>query len=156
MHAFTVPLHAFALRLAAIDSSVARVRASPGSDRFIRCTRSRFGWQGQSLERHTTVYDVKAWLSGAMRNSCRHYLRDRKREAPLGPEYDETDRSGGAGGAGAPRREVPRDAARLLFDHGLATLEWAEVRLAAAPRSVSRPAAVARRRHSSHRPTTCE
>jgi RNA polymerase sigma factor (sigma-70 family) len=42
------------------------------------------------LERHTTIHDVKGWLSGAMRNHCRHYLRDRKREAPLGPEHDET------------------------------------------------------------------
>ena len=25
-----------------------------------------------------------------MRNTCRHYLRDRKREAPLGPEHDAT------------------------------------------------------------------
>lgn len=42
------------------------------------------------LQRHTCIRDVKAWLSGAMRNTCRHYLRDRKREAPLGPEHDAT------------------------------------------------------------------
>lgn len=40
------------------------------------------------LERHTYVRDPKTWLSGTMRNTCRHYLRDRKREAPLGPEQD--------------------------------------------------------------------
>jgi RNA polymerase sigma factor (sigma-70 family) len=42
------------------------------------------------LERHTTIRHAKGWLSGTMRNSCRHYLRDRKREAPLGPEHDGT------------------------------------------------------------------
>jgi RNA polymerase sigma factor (sigma-70 family) len=42
------------------------------------------------LERHTYIRDVKGWLSGTMRNTCRHYLRDRKREAPLGPEHDAT------------------------------------------------------------------
>ena len=41
------------------------------------------------LERHTYIHDLKGWLSGTMRNSCRHYLRDRKREAPLGPEHEE-------------------------------------------------------------------
>lgn len=40
------------------------------------------------LQRHTTIRDIKGWLSGTMRNSCRHYLRDRKREAVLGPEHD--------------------------------------------------------------------
>lgn len=40
------------------------------------------------LERRGTVENPKAWLAGAMRNSCRHYLRERKREAPLGPEHD--------------------------------------------------------------------
>jgi RNA polymerase sigma factor (sigma-70 family) len=42
------------------------------------------------LQRHTSIHDIKAWLSGAMRNHCRHYLRDRKREAPLEAEHDQT------------------------------------------------------------------
>ena len=42
------------------------------------------------LERHTTVRDAKAWLCGAMRNTCIDYLRARRREAPLLPEHDET------------------------------------------------------------------
>jgi RNA polymerase sigma factor (sigma-70 family) len=42
------------------------------------------------LQRHTTIRDVKGWLSGMMRNSCRHYRRDRKHESPLGPEHDST------------------------------------------------------------------
>jgi RNA polymerase sigma factor (sigma-70 family) len=42
------------------------------------------------LERHTTIHDVKAWLSGAMRNSCVDYLRVHQREAPLLPEHDDT------------------------------------------------------------------
>jgi RNA polymerase sigma factor (sigma-70 family) len=35
------------------------------------------------LERHTHIREVKPWLMGAVGNTCKHYWRDRKREAPL-------------------------------------------------------------------------
>lgn len=42
------------------------------------------------LDRHTVVRDAKAWLAGAMRNSCIDYLKRHKRELPLLPEHEET------------------------------------------------------------------
>lgn len=41
------------------------------------------------LERHTQIRDVKLWLIGAVSNACKHYWRDRKREAPLPADIDE-------------------------------------------------------------------
>ena len=41
------------------------------------------------LERHTSIRDVKGWLSGAVRHKCSDYWRSRGREEPLPPEQDE-------------------------------------------------------------------
>jgi RNA polymerase sigma factor (sigma-70 family) len=35
------------------------------------------------LQRQTTIREAKGWLIGTVRNGCRHYWRDRKRDAPL-------------------------------------------------------------------------
>jgi len=40
------------------------------------------------LQRHTIIHDVKGWLMGAVGNACKHYWRDRRREAPLLPEHE--------------------------------------------------------------------
>ena len=42
------------------------------------------------LERHTKINELKPWLMGAVSNGCKHYWRDRKREAPLPDDYEET------------------------------------------------------------------
>lgn len=42
------------------------------------------------LERQTSIREVKGWLVGTVRFKCTHYWRDRKREAPLLPEHEET------------------------------------------------------------------
>ena len=42
------------------------------------------------LERHTKIQDLKPWLMGAVCNACKHYWRDRKREAALPDDYEET------------------------------------------------------------------
>jgi RNA polymerase sigma factor (sigma-70 family) len=42
------------------------------------------------LERHTVIRELKPWLMGAVGNSCKHYWRDRKREAPMPETMDET------------------------------------------------------------------
>ena len=41
------------------------------------------------LERHTVIRELKPWLMGAVGNACKHYWRDRKREAPLPETIDE-------------------------------------------------------------------
>jgi RNA polymerase sigma factor (sigma-70 family) len=46
------------------------------------------------LERHTVIREVKPWLMGCVGNACKHYWRDRKREAPL-PETIEERPAGG-------------------------------------------------------------
>jgi RNA polymerase sigma factor (sigma-70 family) len=42
------------------------------------------------LERHTVIREVKPWLMGAVGNACKHYWRDRKREAPLPDTVEDT------------------------------------------------------------------
>jgi RNA polymerase sigma factor (sigma-70 family) len=42
------------------------------------------------LQRHTKIHDLKPWLMGAVCNACKHYWRDRKREAPLPEDFEET------------------------------------------------------------------
>ena len=42
------------------------------------------------LERQTSIREAKGWLVGTVRFKCTHYWRDRKREAPLLPEHEET------------------------------------------------------------------
>ncbi len=42
------------------------------------------------LERHTVIREVKPWLMGAVGNACKHYWRDRKREAPMPEGMEET------------------------------------------------------------------
>jgi RNA polymerase sigma factor (sigma-70 family) len=42
------------------------------------------------LQRHTKINDLKPWLMGAVCNACKHYWRDRKREAPLPEDFEET------------------------------------------------------------------
>ncbi|MEA2239966.1 MAG: Sigma-70 region 2 [Thermoanaerobaculia bacterium] len=42
------------------------------------------------LERHTKIQDLKPWLMGAVCNASKHYWRDRKREAPLPENFQET------------------------------------------------------------------
>ena len=41
------------------------------------------------LQRHTKINDLKPWLMGAVCNACKHYWRDRKREAPLPEDFEE-------------------------------------------------------------------
>jgi len=48
------------------------------------------------LQRHTQIRDVKLWLMGAVSNACKHYWRDRKREAPLPGDVEETADPAGA------------------------------------------------------------
>jgi RNA polymerase sigma factor (sigma-70 family) len=42
------------------------------------------------LERHTKIQALKPWLMGAVCNASKHYWRDRKREAPLPENHEET------------------------------------------------------------------
>ncbi len=42
------------------------------------------------LERHTVIRELKPWLMGAVSNSCKHYWRDRRREAPMPDAIEET------------------------------------------------------------------
>jgi RNA polymerase sigma factor (sigma-70 family) len=42
------------------------------------------------LQRHTVIREVKPWLMGAVGNACKHYWRDRKREAPMPDGVEET------------------------------------------------------------------
>ena len=42
------------------------------------------------LERHTKIQELKPWLMGAVCNASKHYWRDRKREAPLPEDVEET------------------------------------------------------------------
>lgn len=42
------------------------------------------------LEHQSSIRDAKGWLIGTVRFKCTHYWRDRKREAPLLPEHEET------------------------------------------------------------------
>ncbi|MGH9422529.1 MAG: RNA polymerase sigma factor [Thermoanaerobaculia bacterium] len=42
------------------------------------------------IERHTAIREIKPWLMGAVSNACKHYWRDRKREAPMPELYEET------------------------------------------------------------------
>jgi RNA polymerase sigma factor (sigma-70 family) len=46
------------------------------------------------LERHTVIREVKPWLMGTVGNACKHYWRDRKREAPLPETIEETPAGG--------------------------------------------------------------
>jgi RNA polymerase sigma factor (sigma-70 family) len=42
------------------------------------------------LQRHTRIQELKPWLMGAVCNAAKHYWRDRKREAPLPENVEET------------------------------------------------------------------
>jgi RNA polymerase sigma factor (sigma-70 family) len=42
------------------------------------------------LERRPRIHDARAFLLGAIRNSCKHYWRKRRFEEPLLPEYEDT------------------------------------------------------------------
>jgi RNA polymerase sigma factor (sigma-70 family) len=42
------------------------------------------------LERHTKIQELKPWLMGAVCNASKHYWRDRKREAPLPEDVEQT------------------------------------------------------------------
>src|ERR1043166_7296519 len=46
------------------------------------------------LERHTVIRELKPWLMGAVSNACKHYWRDRKREAPMPETIEETPAGG--------------------------------------------------------------
>jgi RNA polymerase sigma factor (sigma-70 family) len=42
------------------------------------------------LQRPTPPTNARGWLLGNVKHRCKHFWRDRKREAPLLPEHDET------------------------------------------------------------------
>jgi RNA polymerase sigma factor (sigma-70 family) len=65
------------------------------------------------LERHTVIRELKPWLMGAVSNSCKHYWRDRKREAPLPDAIEETPAGGDEADEWAWRVSVGAAVARL-------------------------------------------
>jgi RNA polymerase sigma factor (sigma-70 family) len=65
------------------------------------------------LERHTVIRELKPWLMGAVGNSCKHYWRDRKREAPMPEGVEETPAGGDAADEWAWRISVGAAVARL-------------------------------------------
>ena len=65
------------------------------------------------LERHTVIRELKPWLMGAVSNSCKHYWRDRKREAPMPDAIDETPAAGDEADEWAWRISVGAVVARL-------------------------------------------
>lgn len=65
------------------------------------------------LERHTVIREVKPWLMGCVGNACKHYWRDRKREAPMPETIEETPAGGDDADEWAWRISVGAVVARL-------------------------------------------